>query len=75
MPLPSLTTFPTKAGVAAAQTPMPAGLVFTLLSLLLGLQSVTTYLYLPALPALTEGFAASMAHAQLTLSAQLLARS
>lgn len=31
-----------------------------LLALLLGLQPVTTDLYLPALPALTQGFGASM---------------
>jgi MFS transporter, DHA1 family, multidrug resistance protein len=43
------------------------------LSLLLGLQPVTTDLYLPALPALTEGFGASMPQAQLTLTALLLA--
>jgi DHA1 family bicyclomycin/chloramphenicol resistance-like MFS transporter len=50
----------------------PALVVF-ILSLLLGLQPVTTDLYLPALPALTEGFAASLSQAQLTLSALLLA--
>jgi DHA1 family bicyclomycin/chloramphenicol resistance-like MFS transporter len=37
------------------------------------LQPITTDLYLPALPALTEGFAAPMAQAQLTLTALLLA--
>jgi hypothetical protein len=51
---------------AAAMSP---GLIVLLLSLLLGLQPVTTDLYLPALPALTEGFGASMAQAQLTLTA------
>jgi DHA1 family bicyclomycin/chloramphenicol resistance-like MFS transporter len=50
----------------------PATLV-VLLALLLGLQPVTTDLYLPALPALTEGFAATMGQAQLTLAALLLA--
>ena len=40
---------------------MSPGLIVLLLSLLLGLQPVTTDLYLPALPALTEGFGASMA--------------
>ncbi|NBO42990.1 MAG: MFS transporter, partial [Betaproteobacteria bacterium] len=44
-----------------------------LLALLLGLQPVTTDLYLPALPALTQGFSASMVQAQLTLTALLLA--
>jgi len=44
-----------------------------LLALLLGLQPVTTDLYLPALPALTQDFGASMVQAQLTLTALLLA--
>lgn len=48
-------------------------LIIVILSLLLGLQTVTTDLYLPALPAITEGFGASMAQAQLTLTALLLA--
>ena len=53
-----------------AMSPM---LVVLTLSTLLGIQPVTTDLYLPALPALTEGFGASMAQAQLTLSGLLLA--
>lgn len=52
---------------------MTPALVVLVLSLLLGLQPVTTDLYLPALPALTESFAASMAQAQLTLTALMLA--
>ena len=44
-----------------------------LLAMLLGLQPITTDLYLPALPALTEDFSASMVQAQLTLTALLLA--
>ncbi len=48
-------------------------LIVVVLSTLLGLQPITTDLYLPALPALTESFAAPMTHAQLTLSALLLA--
>ena len=52
---------------------MPAGLIVVILSALLGIQPVTTDLYLPALPALTESFGAPMTHAQLTLSALLLA--
>ena len=44
-----------------------------MLATLLGIQPVTTDLYLPALPALREGFAASMSQSQLTLSALLLA--
>ena len=52
---------------------MQPGLTVLILSLLLGLQPITTDLYLPALPALTEGFSAPMAQAQLTLTALLLA--
>ncbi|MBC7610629.1 MAG: multidrug effflux MFS transporter, partial [Polaromonas sp.] len=52
---------------------MSAGLIVLILSMLLGIQPVTTDLYLPALPMLTESFAAPMPQAQLTLSALLLA--
>ena len=52
---------------------MPAGLVVVILAMLLGLQPITTDLYLPALPAMTSSFSASMSQAQLTLSAMLLA--
>ena len=52
---------------------MSPSLIVVLLSLLLGLQTVATDLYLPALPAITEGFGASMPQAQLTLTALLLA--
>ena len=52
---------------------MQAGTVVLLLSALLGIQPITTDLYLPALPALTGGFGAPMAQAQLTLTALLLA--
>ena len=48
---------------------MSSPLVILILSLLLGLQPVTTDLYLPALPALTESFGAVPAQAQLTLTA------
>lgn len=48
-------------------------MVVLALSLLLGLQPVTTDLYLPALPAMTQGFGATMPQAQLTLTALLLA--
>ncbi|MDD2879067.1 MAG: multidrug effflux MFS transporter [Rhodoferax sp.] len=57
----------------ATPTNMPSGVIVLLLSLLLGLQPVTTDLYLPALPIITSGFAAPMAQAQLTLTALLLA--
>lgn len=52
---------------------MPPGLIVLLLSLLLGLQPITTDLYLPALPVITASFGAPMAQAQLTLTALLLA--
>lgn len=52
---------------------MPSGLVVVILATLLGIQPVTTDLYLPALPALTGSFSAPMTHAQLTLGALLLA--
>lgn len=52
---------------------MPPALVVLTLALLLGIQPVTTDLYLPALPALTAGFGAPVAQAQLTLTALLLA--
>ena len=48
-------------------------LIVLVLALLLGLQPVTTDLYLPALPAITEVFGANMGQAQLTLTALLLA--
>jgi DHA1 family bicyclomycin/chloramphenicol resistance-like MFS transporter len=52
---------------------MPQATVVFILALLMGIQPVTTDLYLPALPAITEGFGATMAQAQYTLSALLLA--
>jgi DHA1 family bicyclomycin/chloramphenicol resistance-like MFS transporter len=67
--MPPTSHAPAKTAAASAMSP---GLIVLLLSLLLGLQPVTTDLYLPALPALTEGFGASMAQAQLTLTALLL---
>lgn len=52
---------------------MSPGLVVLVLSLLLGLQPVTTDLYLPALPAIARDFGAAPAQAQLSLLALLLA--
>src|SRR3954464_3913000 len=63
---------PQTAPVAAAVSMSP-GVVVVVLALLLGIQPVTTDLYLPALPALTEGFAAQVPEAQLTLTTLLLA--
>jgi MFS transporter, DHA1 family, multidrug resistance protein len=51
---------------------MPAHIVVWFTSLFLGLQPITTDLYLPALPSITQVLAASMPQAQLTLSALLL---
>jgi DHA1 family bicyclomycin/chloramphenicol resistance-like MFS transporter len=60
--------------VATATAPrLPRGLAATAMALLLGLQPVTTDVYLPALPALTLGLGASMHAAQLTMSALILA--
>ena len=61
------------AATPASASAMSPVLIVLLLSLLLGLQPITTDLYLPALPALTEGFGAAMSQAQLTLTALLLA--
>ncbi|HNE99964.1 MAG TPA: MFS transporter, partial [Thauera aminoaromatica] len=52
---------------------MSTAFVVLALSLLLGLQPVTTDLYLPALPSITQDLGASVAQAQLTLSGLLLA--
>jgi len=52
---------------------MPPALIVLTLALLLGIQPITTDLYLPALPGLTQELGANMAQAQLTLTALLLA--
>lgn len=52
---------------------MSPHLITLLIALLLGVQPVTTDLYLPALPVLTEALGATMPQAQLTFSAMLLA--
>ncbi len=52
---------------------LPLALVAGTLALLLGLQPVTTDLYLPAFPLLARELEASMASAQLTMSALMLA--
>ncbi len=51
---------------------MPSSLVVLVISLLLGLQPVTTDLYLPALPDLSRDLSSSMSQTQLTLTALLL---
>ena len=57
---------------AAPARPSPA-LAATAIALLLGLQPVTTDIYLPALPELTLALSAPMPMAQLTMSALILA--
>ncbi|ENO81513.1 Bcr/CflA subfamily drug resistance transporter [Thauera sp. 27] len=60
--------------IASASAPAMSGAFVVLaLSLLLGIQPVTTDLYLPALPSLTHALGASVGQAQLTLSGLLLA--
>ena len=59
--------------LTAANSPMPGTLVVVILAMLLGIQPITTDLYLPALPAMTSSFSATLSQAQLTLSALLLA--
>ncbi len=54
-------------------TAMSPNFVVLCLALLLGLQPVTTDLYLPALPDLSKELGADMGQTQLTLSALLLA--
>lgn len=61
------------SATVATPSQMSTSLIVLVLSLLLGIQPITTDLYLPALPALTAGFGASLAQAQLTLTALLLA--
>ncbi len=61
----------TTSGTPSA--PMTPQLVVVLLSLLLGIQPITTDLYLPALPSLTQDLSGSMMQAQLTLTALSLA--
>jgi DHA1 family bicyclomycin/chloramphenicol resistance-like MFS transporter len=52
---------------------MSPTLIILMLSMLMGIQPVTTDLYLPALPAIKTEFGAQLSQVQLTLSALLLA--
>ena len=63
---------PTPAAPAAHRAAMSPATVVLLLTLLMGIQPVTTDLYLPALPALTRDLGANIASAQLTLSALII---
>lgn len=73
MPAPLPLTTKTATPLTATDAAMSPGLVVLVLAMLLGIQPVTTDLYLPALPALTGSFSAPMSQAQLTLSSLLLA--
>ena len=64
---------PWPRGADRPRPPMSSGIVVLVLSALLGVQPITTDLYLPALPALSSGFGATMPQAQLTLTGLLLA--
>ena len=64
---------PAAPATPAANLGVSPGLAAGALALLLGLQPVTTDIYLPALPGLARELGASMATAQLTLSALILA--
>ncbi len=64
---------PQPSAAPAAPEVMPLPRVVLVLALLLGLQPVTTDLYLPALPELTTALQGSVHQAQLTLSGLLLA--
>ncbi len=60
-------------GLATARPVVSLALAATTLALLMGLQPVTTDMYLPAFPLLTRELGAGMAAAQLTMSALILA--
>ena len=62
----------TPPAAAGARPRVSHGLAALALALLLGLQPVTTDIYLPALPMLMRDLSASMRSAQLTLSALIL---
>ena len=51
---------------------MPPAVIVLLLTLLLGIQPITTDLYLPALPTLRSDLGASIGATQLTLSALII---
>lgn len=64
---------PSSAAAPPAAPLLPLAFAALALGLLLGLQPVTTDVYLPALPALRADLGAGMAATQLTMSAVLLA--
>lgn len=62
-----------QAPTSASASAMSPGLIVLILAVSLGIQPVTSDLYLPALPALKASFNATTSQAQLTLSTLLLA--
>lgn len=58
---------------ASPKSQRPDGLLIFILALLMGIQPVTTDLYLPALPQITHDLSAQVSQTQLTLTALLLA--
>lgn len=64
---------PPSSGLLPARPAMSAGVVVWLLALLLGVQPITTDLYLPALPTLQRDLGAGMGATQLTLSGLIIA--
>ncbi|HUG23187.1 multidrug effflux MFS transporter [Piscinibacter sp.] len=63
---------PSSASPRAPAATMSAPVVVWMLTLLLGIQPITTDLYLPGLPTLAEDLGASVGAAQLTLSALII---
>ena len=63
---------PVSTAATRSAPAVPHALAAFTLALLLGLQPVTTDLYLPALPSLTRELGAGMANAQLTMSLLML---
>ena len=68
-----MTTSRPVAAAAAAAPRLPHALAAFALALLMGLQPISTDVYLPALPLLTRELAAPMSSVQLTMSALILA--
>jgi len=66
-------SFPSRPAAAGPAPRVAHALAALALSLLLGLQPITTDVYLPALPLLTRELGATMGSAQLTMSALILA--
>ncbi|HJV96543.1 MAG TPA: multidrug effflux MFS transporter [Albitalea sp.] len=68
-----MSSTPTAHASAPLQRSMSAPVVVLMLTLLLGIQPITTDLYLPALPTIAHALGASVAATQLTLSVLIIA--